>query len=429
MCLLFRRKRIPKNLFMRNMFSRWWWLPACIAMISVSCSIETSTLPGVYRGILESDGGELAFPLHIREQGDMLEAFVVNGADTVRFTSVTVYGDSLRLSFDHYDAHLQAKINADGSLTGRWDRRASGGKRSRLPFHAKPGLSYRYPPSDVDHHDFDGEWRVTFTDDDGSFPAQGLFVTEPGGRLHGTFRKETGDYRFLEGFYTDSALTLSTFDGAHAFLFKARLQPDGTLKGDFWSRDTYHATWTAQKGESRLRDPLEISAAEAVGKKMEFQFPDIDGNPVSTDHSRFENKPMLVYLFGSWCPNCSDETRLIKELYMENYRDTDLQIVGLAYEFTGNFKRDAEMVRKYKQQFEVPWTLLVAGTSDKKKAADTLPFIDTIISFPTSFFVNRNHNIEAVHVGFNGPATGSAYFKEIQRFKNNLHAITIEKTE
>lgn len=429
MSLLFRRNRFPRELHMMKFVYTRWLFATCIAIIMISCTDDSPTLPGVYRGVLESDGGELAFPLHIQEQDNAFKAFVINGADTTRFTSVQVNDDSIRLSFDHYDVHIRAKFNSDGSLTGLWDRRSSGDKRSRLPFHAEPGVTYRYPPSEPGHHLFDGEWQATFTDDDGTFPAHGIFVTEPGGRLHGTFRTETGDYRFLEGFYTDSSLTLSTFDGAHAFLFKARLQPEGTLKGDFWSRDTYHATWTAKKGTSTLRDPLQISASEAVNKKMEFQFPDPDGNPISADDSRFENKPMLVYLFGSWCPNCSDQARLVKDLYRENYRNTDLRVVGLAFEFSGDFNQDAEMVRKYKQRFDIPWTVLVAGTSNKKKAANTLPFVDNVVSFPTSFFVNRNHIIEAVHVGFNGPATGSTYFKEIQRFKNNLNAITLEKTE
>jgi len=398
-------------------------LAAAMAFLSCSGPVTPEKVTGEYRGVLESEGGELAFPITISHSGDSLSAFTSNGADTVYYNDITLKEDSLILGFDYYDSYLRAEVTFNGSLTGKWSRRAPDGRRSVMPFNAEKGVDYRYPETSPESYNFEGNWKATFTEDEGNFPAEGNFVSQPGGKLFGTFKKETGDYRFLEGFYTDSTLTLSTFDGAHAFLFKARLQPDGKLKGDFWSRDDYHATWTAEKGEASLRNPLQISAEEAVGRTMEFAFPDLQGDTVKATSARFENKPMLVYLFGSWCPNCADETNMLREIYSEEYSNSDLQIVGLAYEFTGNFENDAEMVSRYRNRFDIPWTLLVAGINDKEKAADTLPFLDSIISYPTSIFVDRNHKIKAIHVGFNGPATGSTYFQEIQRFKNHINQI------
>lgn len=395
----------------------------CAVFFSCTSSPAPESLEGTYRATLESPGGELAFPLHIEAIGDSLSAFVVNGADTARFDTITVQEDSLILGFVYYDAFLRTKVHRNGSLTGKWDRRSSAGSRSVLPLKAKQNIRYRYPETSPGTYPFDGEWQATFTDESGTFPAHGIFVTEPGGKLHGTFRTETGDYRFLEGTYTDSTFIMSTFDGAHAFLFKGNLRPDGSLSGDFWSRDTYHATWTAQKGEAKLRDPLQISANEAVGKKLTFSFPDPEGNTVTSSDDKFQGKPLLVYLFGSWCPNCSDEARMLRNLYEERYKETDLQIAGLAYEFTGNFEQDAAMVNKYKQRFDIPWHLLVAGTSNKRDAAQTLPFLESVISYPTSIFADRSHTIKAIHVGFNGPATGSAYYQEIQRFNEHINEI------
>ncbi len=398
---------------------------AVLSVLLLSCSgqISPEDVTGEYRAVLESEGGELAFPITISKAGDSLQAYTSNGADTVYYNEITLKEDSLIIGFDYYDSYLRGEVNLDGSLTGKWSRRAPDGKRSIMPFLAEKGVSYRYPQTSPEHYNFEGNWNTTFRDEDGTFPAQGDFVSQPGGKLFGTFKKETGDYRFLEGFYTDSSFTLSTFDGAHAFLFKADLQPDGTLRGDFWSRDDYHATWTAVKGEATLRNPLQISAEQAIGKTMEFSFPNLEGDTVKASDAQFENKPMLVYLFGSWCPNCADEANMLREIYAEEYSDTDLQIVGLAYEFTGNFESDAEMVSRYQNRFNIPWTLLVAGVNDKEKAADSLPFLDRVISYPTSLFVDRNHKIVAIHVGFNGPATGSTYFQEIQRFKNHINQI------
>lgn len=394
-----------------------------VVLLSCSGQISPEDVTGEYRAVLESAGGGLAFPITINKSGDSLFAFTSNGADTVYYNEITLEEDSLIIGFDYYDSYLRGEVNLDGSLTGKWSRRAPDRKRSIMPFRAEKGVSYRYPQTSPGHYNFEGTWKATFKDEDGTFPAQGDFVSQPGGKLFGTFKKETGDYRFLEGFYTDSSFTLSTFDGAHAYLFKARLQPDGSLKGDLWSRDDYHATWSADKGEATLQNPLQISAEQAVGRTVEFSFPNLEGDTVKTSDTQFENKPMLVYLFGSWCPNCADEASMLRKIYAEEYSDTDLQIVGLAYEFTGNFENDAEMVNRYQNRFNIPWTLLVAGVNNKERAADTLPFLDSIVSFPTSIFVDRDHKIEAIHVGFNGPATGSTYFQEIQRFKNHINQI------
>lgn len=45
---------------------------------------------------------------------------------------------------------------------------------------------------------------------------------------------ETGDYRYLEGVVNGNQLQLSTFDGAHAFLFTGTVT-DSTINGHFYS--------------------------------------------------------------------------------------------------------------------------------------------------------------------------------------------------
>jgi hypothetical protein len=60
-----------------------------------------------------------------------------------------------------------------------------------------------------------------------------------------SFLTPAGDYRHLAGRVDGDLMRLSTFDGAHAYLFHARMQPDGTIAGDFWAGNWHHATWTA----------------------------------------------------------------------------------------------------------------------------------------------------------------------------------------
>ena len=402
------------------------FMGVALLVLAGACSVDPTpkSVSGTYRGVLQSAGGELAFPIHIQADSDSLHGFVVNGADTASFDDVSLKGDSLIMGFSYYESYLKGEVQYDGSLSGKWKRLDAGNEYVTMDFSAQKGVDYRYQTdAPKSSYPFDGEWQATFTDDEETFPAHGSFVSQPDGKLYGTFQTETGDYRFLDGAYSDSSFTLSTFDGPHAFLFKGQLQPDGSLKGDFWSKDSYHASWTAEKGENRLRDPLQVSADQAIGNKVAFSFPNLQGDITSSSDPQFQNKPMLVYLFGSWCPNCADEARMLRKMYADEYSESELEIVGLAFEYSGNFKQNAQMVSRYKDRFNIPWTLLVAGINDKQKAADQLSFLDQVLSYPTSIFINRNHTIEAIHVGFNGPATGSAYYNEIQRFKQHINAI------
>ena len=62
-----------------------------------------------------------------------------------------------------------------------------------------------------------------------AYPAKGIFFQKDGDVVTGTFRTKTGDYRYLEGVMDGNRLKLSTFDGAHAFLFTATVS-DSTLE-------------------------------------------------------------------------------------------------------------------------------------------------------------------------------------------------------
>lgn len=373
--------------------------------------------PTHFVGKLHSPGGDIEFPMAVDLSNPNAPGFVVNQADTSRFTSFTKVGDSLKLSFDHYDSHIMAASNEQGNLSGRWWKTATNGELQKLPFSAQRG--YMEAPFATSPA-FNGEWNVVFRDEDGDFKAHGIF-SNASGFFDGTFRTETGDYRFLRGTATDTTFQLSTFDAAHTYYFSATLKND-ILEGEFWSSDNYYATFSGTKGESLLADPSTLTKINTEDPYIRFSFPDADGNIVKNTDKRFTNKALLFYVFGTWCPNCGDEARLIRSLYDE-FKGENLEIIGVAHEYTGDFERDAEMVKRYRERFDIPWTLLIAGNNDKSAASERLTFVEEIVSFPTSFFADSSHKVQYTHTGFNGPGTGTYYQLEIERFKHHLYAI------
>lgn len=409
-------------------------ISACGAASQPAEDIQHS-LTGVWRAVLSSPGGELPFTLRIDSAEGELDALVENGEEEVPVSSVEHRGSRVVLHFDWYDAEITADLAPDGaSMTGAWRKTAPEGD-STLPFSAQRGDERRFLTADSDGpvealaslDSVGGHWAVEFTDDDGSEVARGEFV-QTGKIVTGTFLTPTGDYRFLDGSFENGLLRLSTFDGAHAFLFQARALDNGTLRGDFWSRDTYHATWTArpaEEGEDILPDEWTAVGLTNDEGRFNFSFPDLDGELLALDDSRFAGKAVVVNIFGSWCPNCNDEAPLLAEWY-RRYRDRGLEIVGLAYEFTGDPERDRELVRRFADRYDIEYPLLLAGVSDKKAAAETLPDLTAVLSYPTTIFIGRDGRVRKIHSGFSGPGTGEHYEELVAELEGAIEELLAE---
>ncbi len=391
---------------------------ACLLFALAACHrAGHPAAAGTWRAVLTSPGGELPFTLRIVRDGDALRAVIVNGSEQVHASGVDIHDSSITIRFDVYDSAINAAFSTDGNvMTGAWTRTVPAGI-CRMVFRATRGQQPRFLPIasvvSASSGEMNGIWKAEFTDSDGVSPARGEFDQDRGsGRVTGTFLTPTGDDRYLEGSIENGVLRLSTFDGAHAFLFQARLSKDfNRLSGDYWSRDSYHATWTATRADdasATLPDGWKDVGLTNTEGRFRFRFPNLAGKPVALSDERFRGKVVLVNIFGSWCPNCNDEAPLLAA-WDRKYRDRGLEIVGLAYEFTGNAARDREMVQRFASHYGITYTLLLAGVSDKRKASATLPNLTRVIAYPTSLFIGRDGNVKKIYSGFAGPSTGKHF--------------------
>lgn len=382
-------------------------------------------LTGDWDCYLESPGGRLRFGLRIvdNETGE-LSGFFVNGVERIKIPSVKILDDKLVLSIDHYDSEIRSLIDGD-SLRGNWRKRRGPNEWVEMTFAGQRSRAKTTSLS-ADQAEmsggtqFAGRWLVRFERSDE--PAVGLFKAERGDAVSGTFLTTTGDYRYLYGFTAKGRLELSCFDGAHAFLFHAALRPDGTLSGDFWSSNNWHERWRGTRAENAtLPNPFTLTKAVGEQPLGSLSFPDLDGKPTRLDDARFAAPARLIYVFGSWCPNCHDAADYFREL-RERFGPEKLSIVGLAFEVSGDFERDARQVRVYLQRHRVEYPVLIAGLSDKKEASRALPFLDQVRSYPTTIFLDGKQNVRAVHTGFCGPATG----KEYQELKEQFESLIVK---
>jgi thiol-disulfide isomerase/thioredoxin len=135
---------------------------------------------------------------------------------------------------------------------------------------------------------------------------------------------------------------------------------------------------------------------------------------------------VLVDIFGTWCPTCHDGTPELIRLY-HRYRGRGLEIVGLAFEVTGDSALDGPLVRRYRDKFRIPFPLLLAGTSDVEAIEAALPQLRGAGAFPTIVFLGRDGRVRRVHAGFHGLAAGAQHQQQVREFEEEIERLLNEK--
>jgi len=135
----------------------------------------------------------------------------------------------------------------------------------------------------------------------------------------------------------------------HAFLFSATKSGD-TLIGDFYSGKTSHETWTGIKDErAKLPDAASLTYLKPGFEKLEFSFPDLAKSRISPSDEKYKGKVLVLQIFGTWCPNCMDETKFLTNWYKEN-GSRGVRNLGLAYERKDDFDYASGRVTKMKEK-------------------------------------------------------------------------------
>ena len=382
---------------------------------------------GSWHGVLTVNGGRrLPFELEVLpDSAGHPRARLRNGGEIFQLTEFDlIAGDSLRIGLHVFDAALVGRVKGK-SFKGYWQK-FDGQKPFRVPFTLKPGAPGQ--PSIEPAVDFSGRWAVTFTDDEGvAYPAVGE-LKQRGNLLSGTFLTTTGDYRYLRGTARKDSVKLYTFDGAHGYVFEALRQPDGSLKGDFWSGQSGHETWLAQRNpEARLPDANTLTGMKPGETRLAFKFPNIyEGGSISPTDPKYAGKVVVIQILGSWCPNCLDETNFLAPWYREN-RQRGVEIIGLGFERSPDQAVASAKLRKLRERLGVDYDIAVAGTASAAEASKALPQLRQVLAFPTTIFLGKDGTVRRVHTGFSGPGTGAHYDEWKADFEQTITGLLAEK--
>jgi thiol-disulfide isomerase/thioredoxin len=403
-----------------------------ISVVLSSCVAPGNTFekipPGIWRGVLMLDRqpvqvygddrdivkkfdheSELPFNFEVVYENDTLFHLVIHNADERIEVRDIRYGrdpatakDTVVIDFPVYDTRIKA-IYEDGVMEGDWI--VNYRENYKIPFKAFHGESQRYLTISNDApSDFSGQWQCTFEEgSEDEYAATGIFEQKDE-KVTGTFLTETGDYRYLEGRVNGKKLYMSAFDGAHAFLFLAKMAEDGSISGTFRSGSHYTSGWSAVKSKDSQLKAADSLTLMKRNEPLKMSFTDLNGRVVDIADEAYDGKIKIIQIMGTWCPNCMDETLFLKEYLKENEAE-DIALFSVGFERYKDSMKNIEALRRFKTKMDLKHDILYGGYYDKKAASERFPQLNKIISYPTLIITDKQNRVVNIHTGFSGPAT------------------------
>ena len=389
-------------------------LPTLIFLMLNTCNKPVLKGPaqGKWHGNLKvMDERELPFDfsLYKRDGSYMIEVY--NAGEVLQIDEIRIHQDSIYIYMPVFEEYIAATFDEKGMLGNLINE----SRNRRVPFEATYGDHPRFPILKGASVDVSGEWEVVFSPDSkDSYPAKGIFYQQDG-QVKGTFRTTTGDRRYLQGVVSGDSLKLSTFDGAHAYLFVAGVT-DSLMHGTYYSGNHFKEPFIARRNaDFELPDGDSLTYLNDGYTRLKFAFPDNYGNMVTLEDERFTDKVVVVQIMGTWCPNCLDETKFLSA-YHKEHRGEGLEVVALAFEYYKTPEKAFDAIGRLQERAGLQYPVLLAqyGGANKLEANRKLPMLNRVLSYPTTILLDREGKVRRIHTGFNGPATGQKYeeFKE-----------------
>jgi thiol-disulfide isomerase/thioredoxin len=368
---------------------------------------------GTFRAELKvNDSLNLPFNFEVISENKI---HVFNAEEVIEVVDVEYKNDSVYINMPVFEGFIVAKTE-DNNLNGSFIKPSL---NRVLPFKAEKNAT-RFDEGLEAYFNISGNWETVFSPDieEDTYIAKGIFKQKEN-IITGTFRTATGDYRYLEGVLNGNQLKLSTFDGAHAFLFTATVN-DSSMVGTFYSGNHWSEPFIAKRNESyELPNANELTFLNAGYENIDFSFPDEEGNIVSLSNERFKDKVVLVQIMGTWCPNCLDESKFYADYYKNNTNE-NLEIIALAFEYVKTDAAAFKNIKRLKENTGITYPILLAqfGSASKVKANEKLPMLNHVLSYPTTIYIDKKGSVRKIHTGFNGPATGEKFTE----FKSEFNA-------
>jgi peroxiredoxin len=401
---------------------------------------------GVWRGEFIVDGDPIPFNFEVKGKDAKDAQFtLLNGTRRDLFEVERVSDDTISVPMNTYDAALLIKIVDGKTLTGEYQDLVPNRKGARnLPFRAEHGKRWRFvePGKEVaPEADLSGKWAIrqadkstinvggrqeTHAQEIANRRGQVALLRQDGNRLTGVFMTSVGDSRELEGTIQGNRFYLSHFSGPSPRLIKGTLDEDGNIQGASGSGIYNVVKFEGRKDpNAELADPYRLTFLKDGQTRIDFTFPDLEGKPVSLGDDKYKGKVVIVEVIGTWCPNCTDQTRFLAPWFKENQK-RGVEAIAIAFEQEDDFAYFQKTLGKLKSFFDIRYDLVFGGIADKKVATEKLKGLNYMAAFPTTIIIDRRGEVREIYTGFTGPVTGKYYDDYVVKFNELLDTLIAE---
>lgn len=396
-----------------------------LILFLASCSKNKREMnQGTWRGVILLDEKDVSSGMPFiftygKDKNGKPEIVIINADEKIPVNEISFSDDSIFVKLPVFKDEIHAYVKKD-TLNGIYYHVGSRSKYT-MPFTAVFGAKERFENANTAPAlDLSGRWEMTGDPGDSTEYKMIAEFTQKGNNVTGTILTTSGDYRYLDGAVSGDKLLLSSADGTHTLLVKADIKDGKLAEGLIIGGPKWRDRWIAVKNENaKLPASDSITKLKKDAGVIDFTFTDLGGKRVSLSDEKYKDKPVIVQIMGSWCPNCMDETKLFSELY-DKYSPKGLRIIGLCFE-SADFEESKQRIERFVGQLNAKYDFLYAGEVGKS-IKETLPFIEKLNGYPTSLYLDKNHNVVKIHTGFSGPGTGKHYIE----LRNDIIA-TVEK--
>jgi thiol-disulfide isomerase/thioredoxin len=331
---------------------------------------------------------------------------IVNGVERIPIEIKWGKDSTFKSSLPLFNTYFEGR-KEKGILTGEWvDPTRT--EDYRIPFQI---VNNKIREFDTKVHvPVHLKYKIVFEDD--TVPAiLDMAAIREESVVYGTVLTETGDYRYLQGEpFENNRFYLSAFDGTHLFYLAAQLI-DNKIEGVFLSGKHYTAKFKGQADATfELRKADELTWMKNPKDVLKLKL----NSDVKTERSfgekDWKEKVTLVQIMGTWCPNCTDESRFVKSMY-EKYHTQGLEVVPVSFE-RGTDKQVAfTRINSQAKQMALPYPVYLGSGADSPQKAAALVFgqLNHVMSFPTLILIGKDGKVKKVWTGFYGPGTGVHY--------------------
>jgi thiol-disulfide isomerase/thioredoxin len=397
---------------------KWALSLGLIVSILSSCISEPPVLQiGTWRLLIKGAHGDIPALIEVQDQQSI---FLIRGEEKFKLDRLATNSKSeIRLGMHIYDSELILKKISENNVSGIWlrnDKVPVQEYNITMEFGKKTLFEQDTTPESIN---LSGKWKWTFDPETEKESVVLGILRQNGNKVEGSLATPTGDYGLMQGFVFKNNFKLATFDGVFAFTINGTQEAD-VLKGEFTTLGGVKKFIAVKDANYSLPDPSKQTKL-LKNKKIDFELPSLSGDKVSLESAKYKNKPVILQIYGSWCPNCLDEVKFLSKWYKDN-KHKGIEILALSFERTTSIERAKANIQKSIERFSVDYDFVIASFDNSLKPDQVLP-IENFISFPTTLFLNSKHEVIKIHAGFSGPATGDEYDKFLNFFNLTIQEL------